>query len=350
MKKRSKIIALVTTLCLCLSLFVVGVLAAKSATFNVTSTLNFTADGVYVMVDASLKQGADVATAAVLSGEGAPSGQATYKAYSYSRVSGQDYPNGEASTGYFVDENGMRADTWAIGDINFTNEYVVVIYEFIFKNYSDFEVAATITNYTESVGEEPSLSSVLTSLKSNGNEVVESENQDGVIIIPAKTGQTPGTAKYTITITLKNFNNNLKQNLSINFSFKKYVSNDIRVNVLGEGFLIFLNEDYNNPLSGSNIIIDENDNISFGSINDLTSGDFQIVLISPDGKRTIFFDGYEEYVMIRDEGDYYILNYVDGPSLIDQFDSRETDIVISTSLGDITCGLGWVIEFVPHSE
>ncbi len=51
MKKRSKIIALVTTLCLCLSLFVVGVLAVTSATFNVTSTLNFTADGVYVMVD-----------------------------------------------------------------------------------------------------------------------------------------------------------------------------------------------------------------------------------------------------------------------------------------------------------
>ena len=63
MKNRSKIIALVTTLCLCLSLFVVGVLAATSATFNVTSTLNFTADGVYVMVDASLKQGADVGTA-----------------------------------------------------------------------------------------------------------------------------------------------------------------------------------------------------------------------------------------------------------------------------------------------
>ena len=63
MGKRARITALVTTLCLCLSLFVVGVLAATSAKFNVTSTLNFTADGVYIMVDASLKQGADVGTA-----------------------------------------------------------------------------------------------------------------------------------------------------------------------------------------------------------------------------------------------------------------------------------------------
>ena len=51
MGKRARITALVTTLCLCLSLFVAGVLAAISATFNVTSTLNFNADGVYVMVD-----------------------------------------------------------------------------------------------------------------------------------------------------------------------------------------------------------------------------------------------------------------------------------------------------------
>ena len=59
MGKRARITALVTTLCLYLSLFVVGVLAATSATFNVTSTLNFTADGVYVMVDGALGSSTD---------------------------------------------------------------------------------------------------------------------------------------------------------------------------------------------------------------------------------------------------------------------------------------------------
>ena len=142
MKKRSKIIALVTTLCLCLSLFVVGVLAATSAKFNVTSTLNFTADGVYVMVDASLKQGADVSSAAVLT-EGAPTGQPTFKAYSYPRASGQDYPNGEPSTTYFVNQSGVQADTWAIGDINYTSTNKVVVYEFTVSNYSPFEVQGT---------------------------------------------------------------------------------------------------------------------------------------------------------------------------------------------------------------
>ena len=218
MKKRSKIIVLVTTLCLCLSMFVVGVLAATSASLSVTSTLNFKADGVYVMVDASLKQGADVGTAAVLSGEGAPT-QPTFKAYSYPRESGQDYPNGEPSTTYFVNEIGTQVDTWAIGDINYTSTNKVVVYEFTVSNYSPFEVTGTITT---------NLSDVISA--SNGQlsaatykDNVQDSSPTYSFSIPARTNETtPGTITYKIAVTLNTFMSGFTTDqISMNFLFEE---------------------------------------------------------------------------------------------------------------------------------
>ena len=228
MGKRARITALITTLCLCLSLFVVGVLAATSATFNVASTLNFTADGVYIMVDARLKQGANVATAAVLSGEGAP-GQTAYKAYSYPRENGQDYPNGQPSTTHFVNESGAQATTWAIGDINYTSTNKVVVYEFMVYNYSNFEVQGTVEGVSE----------VLDTYVTSGQLTIETytgtSSADAVttgsptynFTIPARTNETtPGVTCYIIAVTLNNFMNNLSTStIEINVSFEKNYSN-----------------------------------------------------------------------------------------------------------------------------
>ena len=125
MSKRVRITAIVATLCVCLSLFVVGVLSATTATLNVTSTLRFEADGVYVMVDGKLKQGTAVDASDLAT-------SSTYTGYSYSRIGGsgtdQHAPDGSASSSTFLQADGTTpAGDWAIGEITFTSTNKVLI-------------------------------------------------------------------------------------------------------------------------------------------------------------------------------------------------------------------------------
>ena len=226
MKKRSKIIALVTTLCLCLSMFTIGVLAATSASLSVTSTLNFEAKGVYVMVDASLKQGADVSTAQVLSGEGAPTGQTTYKAYSYPRMetgTTPDAPNGEPSTKHFVDSTGAQASTWAIGDINYTSANKVVVYEFMVYNYSNFEVIGTVEGISEALTSYTDQLSIATYTGTTSTDATATSSPIYTFSIPARTNETtPGVTCYKIVVTLNNFMNELATGqIEMNVHFEK---------------------------------------------------------------------------------------------------------------------------------
>ena len=223
MTKRARITALITTLCVCISLFVVGVLAATTASLSVTSTLKFSADGVYIMVDASLKQGADVETAAVLSGEGKPTGQTTYKAYSYPRETGQDYPNGEPSTKHFVDSTGAQASTWAIGDITYTSENVVVVYEFLVSNYSEFEVTGTVEGISEALASYTDQLSITTYTGTTSADATATSSPTYTFNIPARTSETePGQACYKIAVTLNKFTSNITtETIQIDVSFEK---------------------------------------------------------------------------------------------------------------------------------
>ena len=274
MGKRARITALVTTLCLCLSLFVVGVLAATSATFNVTSTLNFTADGVYVMVDASLKQGADVGTAAVLA-EGAPT-QPTFKAYSYPRASGQDYPNGQPSTTYFVNESGAQVDTWAIGDINYTSTNKVVVYEFTVSNYSPFEVQGTVQGISEALATyvEQGQLTITTYTGTSSSSATATGSPTYTFNIPARTNETtPGQACYKIAVTLNDFMNNLATGeIVMNVSFVKtptaadyltWVADDPDTTTANDGYWTLTMGDYNGtPLVWRMVLKEKNNDVS----------------------------------------------------------------------------------------
>ena len=222
MTKRARITALITTLCVCISLFVVGVLAATTASLSVTSTLKFSADGVYVMVDASLKQGADVETAAVLSGEGAPT-QPTFKAYSYPRESGQDYPNGEPSTTHFVNESGAQASTWAIGDITYTSENVVVVYEFLVSNYSEFEVTGTVEGISDALASYTDQLSITTYTGTASSDATATSSPTYTFNIPARTSETtPGQACYKIAVTLNKFTSDITtETIQIDVTFER---------------------------------------------------------------------------------------------------------------------------------
>ena len=228
MSKRVRITAIVATLCVCLSLFVVGVLSATTATLNVTSTLRFEADGVYVMVDASLKQGTDVSSAQVLSGTEAPTGQNTFKAYSYPRMATgatPDAPNGEPSTTYFVNQSGTQVDTWAIGDINYTSTNKVVVYEFTVSNYSPFEVQGTVSGISEALATyvEQGQLTIATYTGTTSNSATATGSPTYNFTIPARTNETtPGQACYKIAVTLNNFMSDLATStIEMNVSFKQ---------------------------------------------------------------------------------------------------------------------------------
>ena len=226
MSKRVRITAIVATLCLCLSLFVIGVLSATTATLNVTSTLKFEADGVYVMVDAKLKQGATVTDADVIEGEGEPTGQSTYTAYSYKKATDSNAPDGSASSDTFLQADGTTpAGDWAIGDITYTSTNKVVVYEFTVSNYSPFEVTGTITT---------NLSDIISS--SNGQlsvatykDSVQDSSPTYSFNIPARTNETtPGTITYQIAVTLNNFMSGFTtEQINMEFQFEKF---DIQAN------------------------------------------------------------------------------------------------------------------------
>ena len=223
MSKRVRITAIVATLCVCLSLFVVGVLSATTATLNVTSTLRFEADGVYVMVDASLKQGADVGSATVLSGEGEPTGQATYTAYSYKKTTDSNAPDGSASSDTFLQADGTTpAGDWAIGDIYFTSQNIVVVYEFMVYNYSEFEVTGTVTGVSEALASHTDKLSVTTYTGTTSADATLT-NTTYTFNIPARTSTTePGQACYKIAITLNRFIDNFETNqINMGVNFEK---------------------------------------------------------------------------------------------------------------------------------
>ena len=224
MKKRAKIIAIVSTLCLCLSLFVVGVLAVSTASLSVTSSLSFKSNGAYVMVDGQLKQGATKESATLQSG--APT--YTYKGYSYNCIGGtgadKDKPNGTASLENFVDASGEPNATWEIGTINFTNELPVAVYHFTFTNYSAMMVIASVSSNIQELNTDLA------------GKVSITESFESGSTIDAYDGTTAKTIVYTITVEITDYTTsfeNKQLDLTIQFDTAELNREYFRYNTAG---------------------------------------------------------------------------------------------------------------------
>ena len=220
MKKKGKIFGTISALAISTAMMAVGVMAASQVSLNVSSSVSFQATGVYVKVNGQIQQGASTDS---LTNATEPEGSDyTYIGYSYTPVTAQT-ETGTTATTYDDTPDGSVSNptmpSWTIGEIAFDETNKVIRYSFDFKNYSEFTVNATITNYSQAVDQTPSLTSVFTSFASS-IEVVESQT-GGVISIPAKTDTEPGTASYTITLTLKRFNEGLNYDLPLMFSFEE---------------------------------------------------------------------------------------------------------------------------------
>ena len=202
MNKRIKLIALISTLCFTLSLFVVGVLAVGTVSFNVTSNLSFTAEGVYVMLQGDIKQGTATSQTSI----------SNIKGYSYKPVSDSDAKPSGAQTDKFVTSNGTTEATWSAGtDVTFTTTENVVKYEFTFTNYTETEVL--VRKFIN-----------LDALKTLFGESNVIESKEGSIILPAYTG-TVSPYTYTITIRLNDFTKSFtgeERQLNAEFVFEKY--------------------------------------------------------------------------------------------------------------------------------
>lgn len=183
MSKRFKILSLSTSLVLCVSLFLVGVFAASSVSLNVSSTISFKSEGVFVMVEGAIKQGS----------ASSQSNISTIKAYSYKPVSTSDNSPDSAQASEFVTNDGVTPASWSNGtDVTFNEENNVIKYEFNFTNYTEESVYVTRNiNLT-----------VLGSFFGESNVV---ESTTGELVLPAYTGTAPTPVTYSVTITLNNF-------------------------------------------------------------------------------------------------------------------------------------------------
>ena len=220
MKKKGKIFGTISALAISTAMMAVGVMAASQVSLNVSSSVSFQATGVYVKVNGQIQQGAS--TDSLTNATEPENSDYTYIGYSYTPVTAQT-ETGTTATTYDDTPDGSvfnpTMPSWTIGEIAFDETNKVIRYNFDFKNYSEFTVNATITNYSQAVDQTPSLTSVFTSL-ANSIEVAESQT-GGVISIPAKTGTEPGTASYTITLTLKRFDSSFNDTLPLMFSFEE---------------------------------------------------------------------------------------------------------------------------------
>ncbi len=220
MKKKGKIFGTISALAISTAMMAVGVMAASQVSLNVSSSVSFQATGVYVKVNGQIQQGAS--TDSLTNATEPENSDYTYIGYSYTPVTAQT-ETGTTATTYDDTPDGSvfnpTMPSWTIGEIAFDETNKVIRYSFDFKNYSEFTVNATITNYSQAVDQTPSLTSVFTSL-ANSIEVAESQT-GGVISIPAKTEAGPGTASYTITLTLKRFDSSFNDTLPLIFSFEE---------------------------------------------------------------------------------------------------------------------------------
>ena len=220
MKKKGKIFGTISALAISTAMMAVGVMAASQVSLNVSSSVSFQATGVYVKVNGQIQQGAS--TDSLTNATEPENSDYTYIGYSYTPVTAQT-ETGTTATTYDDTPDGSvfnpTMPSWTIGEIAFDETNKVIRYNFDFKNYSEFTVNATITNYSQAVEQTPSLTSVFTSL-ANSIEVAESQT-GGVISIPAKTEAGPGTASYTITLTLKRFDSSFNDTLPLMFSFEE---------------------------------------------------------------------------------------------------------------------------------
>ena len=128
--KRTRIVALVSTLCICLALLATGVWAAVSTVnFSLNGNLKYYPEGVYVELSGQVYRGDSLDTLEPITSD---------SRFTLEKQTNFDYTDGEPSGNFPIKR-------WDIGSLPFAPQLRFIKIEVNVTNYSDFEIIGTPT-------------------------------------------------------------------------------------------------------------------------------------------------------------------------------------------------------------
>ena len=128
--KRTRIVALVSTLCICLALLATGVWAAVSTVnFSLNGNLKYYPEGVYVELSGQVYRGDSLDTLEPITSN---------SRFTLEKQTNFDYTDGEPSGNFPI-------ESWNIGSLPFAPQLRFIKIEVNVTNYSDFEIIGTPT-------------------------------------------------------------------------------------------------------------------------------------------------------------------------------------------------------------
>ncbi len=193
MKKRTKLIGTISALAMSMAMLAGGVLAASQVNLNVSSTVSFEAQGVYLKVQGQVKRGTESGTSNLNESERPEGDVGSYSYLDYSYTEEADgTPSGSSS---FED-----MPEWTIGTVVFTESQNKIEYVMTFTNYSEKDIEVTITPTIE---------------ESLLNITASSTGASSIALTPNQ------TQSYTFTLTLNDFSKSVSGAVSFNISAVK---------------------------------------------------------------------------------------------------------------------------------
>lgn len=192
MKKKTKLIGTISALAMSMAMLTGGVLAASQVNLNVSSTVSFEAQGVYLKVQGQVKRGTESSTSNLNESERPQGDVGSYSYLDYSYAEEADgTPSGSSSF-----EN---MPEWTIGTVVFTESENKIEYVMSFTNYSEKDIEVTIT---------PTVEESLLNVTANSTEV------SSLVLTPNQ------TQSYTFALTLNDFSKSTSGVVSFNISAK----------------------------------------------------------------------------------------------------------------------------------
>ena len=258
MKKRTKLIGTISALAMSMAMLAGGVLAASQVNLNVSSTVSFEAQGVYLKVQGQVKRGTESGTSNLNESERPEGDVGSYSYLDYSYTEEADgTPSGSSS---FED-----MPEWTIGTVVFTESQNKIEYVMTFTNYSEKDIEVTITPTIE---------------ESLLNITASSTGASSISLTPNQ------TQSYTFTLTLNDFSKSVSGAVSFNISAVK--TKIILAEVRNKPDYININ--LNDVPVSENIFVKENDVLKIWS-SDNNFG-VRIMLYNSSGSRINSWDEY----------------------------------------------------------
>lgn len=233
MKKRTKLIGTISAFAMSMAMLAGGVLAASQVNLNVSSTVSFEAQGVYLKVQGQVKRGTESGTSNLNESERPEGDVGSYSYLDYSYTEEADgTPSGSSS---FED-----MPEWTIGTVVFTESQNKIEYVMTFTNYSEKDIEVTITPTIE---------------ESLMNVTASSTEASSIALTPNQ------TQSYTFTLTLNDFSKSTSGAVSFNISAVK--TNIILAEVRNKPD--YINIKVNDVSVSENIFVKENDVLKISS-------------------------------------------------------------------------------------